>query len=38
MQHDLEVTWAELKIPDTDFDVIALHAAIDSQRIERGTR
>src|SRR5215468_1970845 len=36
MQHDLEVTWAELKIPDTDFDVIALHAAIDSRRIERG--
>src|SRR5262245_56925149 len=36
MQHGLEATWAELKIPDTDFDVIALHAAIDSQRIERG--
>jgi hypothetical protein len=35
MQHDLEVTWAELKIPDADFDVIALHAAIDARRIER---
>ena len=35
MQHDLEVTWAELKIPDADFDVIALHGAIDARRIER---
>lgn len=35
MQHDLEVTWAELEIPDADFDVIALHAAIDARRIER---
>jgi len=25
MQNDLEVMWAQLKIPDADFDVIALH-------------
>jgi len=27
--------WADLQIPDTDFDVAALHSAIDSRRIER---
>src|SRR5215510_6028325 len=36
MQHDLEVTWRDLKIPDADFEVAALHAAIDTRRIERG--
>jgi hypothetical protein len=28
--------WAELKIPDADFDIAALHSALDSRRIERG--
>jgi hypothetical protein len=32
----MEVTWAELKIPDTDFNIVALHTAIDAKRIERG--
>jgi len=36
MQHDLGVKWTELKIPDTDFDVIALHTAINARRIDRG--
>jgi len=35
MQNDLEVMWAQLKIPDADFDVIALHTALDARRIER---
>jgi hypothetical protein len=30
------VTWAELKIPDADFDIAALHCAIDSRGTERG--
>src|SRR5215467_3620214 len=30
------VSWAELKIPDADFDVVALYKAIDAQRLERG--
>lgn len=32
----MEDAWAELKIPDADFDVIALHQAIDEKRVERG--
>jgi hypothetical protein len=36
MQHDLEATWAELKIPNADFDVTALHMALEARRIERG--
>jgi len=28
--------WAELEIPDTDFDIAALHSAIDARRTERG--
>jgi hypothetical protein len=36
MQHDLEVTWAELKIPDSDFDIVALHTAINARRINLG--
>lgn len=27
--------WAELQIPDTDFDIAALHSAIDEQRTRR---
>jgi hypothetical protein len=27
--------WAELKIPDADFDILALHQAIDTKRFER---
>jgi hypothetical protein len=27
--------WAELTIPDADFDIIALHQAIDAKRVER---
>jgi hypothetical protein len=36
MQHDLEATWPELKIPNADFDVTALHMALEARRIERG--
>jgi len=36
MQHDLEVTWAELKIPDAEFDIVALHAVINARRIDLG--
>jgi hypothetical protein len=32
----MHVTWAELKIPDADFNIVALHTAIDARRIERG--
>jgi hypothetical protein len=32
----IEVKWEGLRIPDTDFDIAALHIAIDAQRIERG--
>jgi hypothetical protein len=28
--------WAELKIPDADFDIVALYTAIDTRRTERG--
>src|SRR5215472_10351742 len=28
--------WADLQIPDADFDVACLHAAIDAKRTERG--
>jgi hypothetical protein len=31
----MRVPWNELKIPDADFDVASLHAAIDRRRIER---
>src|SRR5215475_15524637 len=36
MEHDLEVTWAELKIPDAEFDIVALHAVINARRIDLG--
>src|SRR5262245_5408391 len=36
MQNHIEVRWADLKIPDADFDVAALHSALDSRRAERG--
>jgi hypothetical protein len=36
MQHDLEATWVELKIPNAYFDVTALHMALEARRIERG--
>jgi hypothetical protein len=32
----MEVAWADLTIPDTDFDIAALHAALDTMRSERG--
>ena len=32
----MAVSWADLKIPESDFDVSALHSALDSQRIESG--
>src|SRR5262245_6656947 len=38
MEHDLEVTWAELKIPDAEFDIVALHAVINARRIDLGVR
>ena len=28
--------WAELEIPDTDFDIAALHSVLDARRTERG--
>src|SRR5262245_1207551 len=36
MQHDLEVTWDELKIPEADFDISAIYAAINARRIDLG--
>jgi hypothetical protein len=32
----MEIRWADLKIPDADFDIAALHAALDALRSERG--
>src|SRR5215510_2069170 len=32
----MAITWTDLKIPNTDFNVVALHAALDAQRTERG--
>jgi len=32
----MEPCWADLKIPDADFDIAALHAALEARRIERG--
>jgi hypothetical protein len=32
----MESKWEELKIPDADFDINALHSALDARRIERG--
>ncbi|HVW10471.1 MAG TPA: hypothetical protein VHC90_17910 [Bryobacteraceae bacterium] len=29
-------SWAELKIPESDFDIRALHAALDARRVESG--
>src|SRR5262249_7170663 len=35
-QHqDSLIPWAKLKIPDSDFDVAALHSAINEQRLRR---
>jgi len=36
MQDEIDVAWAELKIPDADFDIAALHTALDARRDERG--
>jgi hypothetical protein len=30
------IAWIDLEIPDADFDVAALHSALDSRRSERG--
>lgn len=30
------VSWADLKIPESDFDVSSLYSALDLQRVERG--
>src|SRR5262249_39951202 len=32
----MTITWASLKIPDADFDIVALHTALDAKRTERG--
>jgi hypothetical protein len=32
----MAVSWADLKIPESGFDVALFHAALDSRRIERG--
>src|SRR5262245_31759954 len=36
MPNDIQVAWADLKIPDADFNVAALHTALETQRAERG--
>jgi hypothetical protein len=28
--------WANLKIPDSEFDIVALHTALDARRTELG--
>lgn len=30
------VSWSDLEIPDADFDIDALHSALDARRTERG--
>jgi hypothetical protein len=34
----LQVAWAELEIPDADFDLVALHTAINARRTDLGMR
>src|SRR6266536_2875681 len=36
LRNGMAVTWADLKIPDADFDIAALHSAMDARRTGRG--